>query len=411
MAEAEVEGEVVRLSLPTRFGAVQVSDFELNEALTTLVLNMPLRVAGSHFPLYLHRKLALASVPLTGEEWRTPLARSYGRFCERQGTPGDCLGLFKDGPGLDGEDKRDLALALSVNAALEARDTELRSMFSTTQLWTTLSVTIIGYLALVAAPEPVSKGVAAALALLMWGYLGWELFDLVRAWFKLWEEAAEAGTFAELREAGERFGKVIGPNSVRILLLLGTAAVGETAALVSKAPKLPGFAKAAGALESHAGIRDVLTAVQEADKVKVAVAEGTFSVALPANVLSMAARGSPARADPPKKKPEVHHIATVENEKSTLRGGPWTQRFKQIFDKAGMSMEDPANKVQLPGHTGPHPQAYHEEVYRRLERATASCQNTQQCRVALVDQLRRLARELTDKDSMIYKLLTQGAAR
>jgi hypothetical protein len=390
---------------------VQVSDFELNEALTTLVLNLPLRVADCPVPLYLHRKLALASVPLTGEKWRTPLAQSYGRFCARQGAPGDCLELFKDGPGLDGEDKRDLALALSVNAALEARDAELRSMFSTTQVWTALSITLIGYLALVAAPEPVSKGVAAALALLMWGYLGWEFFDLVRAWFRLWEEAAEASTFAELREAGERFGKVIGPNSVRILLLLGTAAVGETAALVSKAPTLPGFAKAAGALESHAGIRDVLTAVQEADKVKFAVAEGTFSVVLPANVVSMAATGSPARADPSKKKPEVHHIATVENEKSTLRGGPWTQRFKRLFDKAGMSMEDPANKVAIEGHKGPHPQAYHAEVYERLDRAMASCQNTQQCRAALVDELRRLAQELTDKNSTIYKLLTQGAPR
>ncbi|HEY0094082.1 MAG TPA: AHH domain-containing protein [Archangium sp.] len=410
MEEGEAAEERVRLSLSTRFGAVRVSDFELNEALTTLVLNMPLRVAGSHFPLYLHRKLALASVPFLGEEWRTPLARSYGSFCERRGTSGDCLGLFKDGPGLDGEDKRDIALALSVNAALEARDADLRGMVSTTQLWTTLSITLIGYMALVAAPEPVSKGVAAALALLMWGYLGWELFDLVRAWFTLWEEAAEASTFAELREAGERFGTVIGPNSVRILLLLGTAAMGETAALVSKAPKLPGFAKAAGALESHAGIRDVLTAVQEADKVKVAVAEGTFSVVLPANAVSMAARGTPARADPPKK-PQVHHIATVENEKSTLRGGPWTQRFKQIFDKAGMSMEDPVNKVQLPGHKGPHPQTYHAEVYERLSRATAACQNTQQCRAALVDELRKLARELTNADSTIYKLLTQGTPR
>jgi hypothetical protein len=409
--EGEAADERVRLSLPTRFGAVQVSDFELNEAMATLVLNMPLRVAGSHFPLYLHRKLALASVPLTDEAWRTPLARSYGRFCERQGTPGDCLGLFKDGPGLDGEDKRDLALALSVNAALEARDTELRGMFSTTQLWTTLSITLIGYMALVAAPEPVSKSVAAALALLMWGYLGWELFDLVRAWFKLWEEAAEASTFAELREAGERFGKVIGPNSVRILLMLGTAAVGETAALMSNAPKLPGFAKAAGALESHAGIRDVLTAAQEADKVKVAVAEGTFSVVLPANVLSMAARGSPARADPPKKKPEVHHIATVENEKSTLRGGPWTQRFKQLFDKAGMSMEDPANKVSIKGHKGPHPEAYHKEVYRRLRDATSTCRSTLDCRNALVTELRQMAQELTDGSSKLYKLLSEGAPR
>ncbi|MFY0566376.1 AHH domain-containing protein [Archangium lansingense] len=408
--EGEAADELVRLSLPTRFGAVQVSDFELNEALTTLVLNMPLRVAGSRFPLYLHRKLALASFPLTGEEWRTPLARSYGSFCERQGTPGDCLGLFKDGPGLDGEDKRDIALALSVNAALEARDAELRSMFSTTQLWMTLCLTIIGYLALVAAPEPVSKGVAAALALLMWGYLGWELFDLVRAYFKLWEEAAEASTFAELREAGDRFGKVIGPNSVRILLLLGTVAVGETAALVSKAPNLPGFAKAAGALESHAGIRDVLTAVQEADKVKVAVAEGTFSVVLPANVLSMAARGSPARADPPKKKPDVHHIATVENSKSTARGGPWTPLFKKIFDKVGMSMEDPANTVPLLGHKGPHPEEYHQLVHKHLKAATDNCSNQQECALALRQALRQLAAEIIREGSRLNKLLTRGAS-
>ena len=92
----EAADERIRLSLPTRFGAVHVSDFELNEALTTLVLKAPLRTAGSRFPLYLHRKLALASAPLTGEAWRTPLARFYGSFCERQGTPGDCLELFKE---------------------------------------------------------------------------------------------------------------------------------------------------------------------------------------------------------------------------------------------------------------------------------------------------------------------------
>jgi hypothetical protein len=401
----------VRLSLPTRFGAVQVSDFELNTALATLVLHMPLRVACTPPPLYLNRRLALASTPLTGEAWRSPLAQSYGLFCERQGTPGDCLELFDDWPGLDGEDKRDIALALSLDTALEARDAELRSLFSTTQLWKTLSLTLIGYMALLVAPEPISKGVAAALTLLLWGYLGWEFFDLVRAYFQLWEEAAQAATFTELREAGERFGKVIGPNSVRILLLLGTAAVGETATLVSQAPKLPGFARAASALESHAGLRDALVAVQQADRVKVAVAEGTVSVVLPANVLSMAGHGSQAHAPPPKKRPDEHHIATVENEKSTLRGGPWTQRFQKLFDKAGMSMEDPANKVQLPGHKGPHPKEYHEEVYRRLRAATSTCQGTQQCRLALVAELRKMAQELINRNSKLYTLLTGGTPR
>jgi hypothetical protein len=298
---------------------VQVSDFELNEALSSLVLNMSLRVSGSHVPFYLGRKLALASAPYAGDEWRTPLAQSYGRFCERQGTPGDCLELFKDGPGLDGEDKRDIALALSVSTALEACDAELRSMFSTTQLWTVLSITLIGYMALVAAPEPVTKGVAAALALLMWGYLGWELFDLVRAYFRLWEEAAEASTFTELREAGGRFGEVIGPNSVRILLLLGTAAVGETAALVSKAPKLPGFAKATGALESHAGIRDVLSAVQQVDNVKVAVADGSFSVILPANAVAMTVSGPAKSEHARQRQTEGRPVGTAFNDARSAR--------------------------------------------------------------------------------------------
>ncbi|WPB81519.1 AHH domain-containing protein [Archangium violaceum] len=392
-----------------------MSDSELDEALATLVLNVPLRLADCPVPFYLHRKLALASAPLTGEEWRTPLARSYGSFCERQGTPGDCLGLFKDGPGLNGEDKRDLALALSVNAALEARDAELRGMFSAKQLWTVLSLTLIGYMALVAAPEPVSKGVATALALLMWGYLGWELFDLIRAWFQLWKEAAEASTFAELREAGDRFGKVIGPNSVRILLLLGTAAVGETTALMSKAPTLPGFARAASALESHAGIRDVLTAVQEADRVKVAVAEGTFSVVLPANVVSMAAQGSPAGVPAPTasstRKPDMHHIATVENEVSTASGGPWTPRFKKIFDKAGMRMKDVENTVPIEGHKGPHPERYHRIVFRELDQATQGCRGVAECRAALTKVLTRLAEEIATPGTELNQLVTRGASR
>ncbi|WP_309894972.1 AHH domain-containing protein [Archangium sp.] len=414
LAQAEAADRPVHLSLSTRFGAVQVSRFELHQALATLVLHTPLRVADASPPLYLHRMLAQASVPLTGEAWRTPLAQAYGRFCERCGTPGDCLSLFQDWPGLDGEDKRDLALALSLHTALESLDAEVRGMFSTTQLFTTLSLTVIGYLALVAAPEPVSKGVAGALALLMWGYLGWELFDLVRAYFRLWEEAAQSSTFAELREAGDRFGKVIGPNSLRILLLLGTAAVGETAALLSNAPKLPGFARAAGALESHAGIQDVLAAVRHADKVKVAVAEGTFSVVLPANVLSMAARGAPAGASAraqPSKKPHVHHIATVENKKSTARGGPWTQRFKDLFDKAGMSMEDPANKVKLPGHYGPHPEEYHQAVFKHLDDAVGNCVTRLECERALRDALKELAADITRKGSRINQLLTRRPAR
>jgi hypothetical protein len=410
-AEEAAESGPVRTHLPTDFSAVRLSEAELRQALTHLLLEVPLRVASSPSPLCTRRGLLLASAQPMGNEWLPELAKPYGRYCERRGTPGDCLELFKDGSRFDARDKGQLALALAVGPAMEARDAELRGMFSTAQLWTTVSITLSVYLALLAAPEPVSKGAAAAFALLAWGYLGWELFDVVRGYLQLQEEAARATTFAELREAGERFGKVLGPNSVRILLMLGTAAVGSTGQLLSRAPKLPGFAQAMHSASSR-GIH-LLTAAEHADKVTVAVAvaEGTFSVVLPANAFSMAARGTLVGESPRKDKVEVHHIATTENNKSGLRGGPWTPRFKEFFDKAGMSMNDPANKVSIGGHRGPHPQAYHQEVYKRLREATAHCQSTLQCKSALVDQLRSLALELKNENSRIYKLLTRGAPR
>ena len=380
-------------SLSTRFEAVRLGASEFDAAVATLVLHSPLRVHAALSPPTLRPRLLRASHSAPDGVERTELLRSYARFCERRGSVGDCLRLLEDGPNLDGGDRRDLALALAVSTALESLDSEVRALFSTSQLWTTLSITLTGYMVLLAAPEPFSKGVATALTVLLWAYLGWELLDLLQAWFLLSEEAHAATTFAQLRTAGERFGRVIGPNSVRILVMLGTAAIGGSGPLLSRAPSLPGFARAANAAKTQ-GVR-LLEAARDADRVRVAVAEGTLQVVLPANALSMAARGGP----------QVHHIATVENNTSTTRGGPWTPRFKKFFDKAGMSMEDPANKLLLDGHKGPHPEAYHREVYRRLKEVSDQCMTPQQCRSTLTHALRKMMHELSDPSSTLRQLL------
>jgi hypothetical protein len=292
-------GEAFLATLPTDFAPVQVSDSELTAALATFWLDMPLRVAISRSPLCAGRGLALASAPLSGEAWQSDLARSYGRFCEQCGTPGDCLTLFEDGPRLQDDDKRSIALALAVRPALEGVDAEVRAMLNPTRVLAILSMTITVYMALLVAPvlEPVTKGMALAFTAFMWGYLGWEFFELLRAYVQLYEDAPRASTFAELREIGERFGRVIGPNSVRILVLVGTAAMGGTAALASKAPKLPGFAQAAGTVEAHTGWR-LLDVATGAERVIVSVPEGTIRVVLAPHVVAMAARsvaaGSPA---------------------------------------------------------------------------------------------------------------------
>ena len=62
-----------------------------------------------------------------------------------------------------------------------------------------------------------------------------------------------------------------------------------------------------------------------------------------------------------------HHIATNKNHTAEVRGGPWTPDFEKLFQQVGMDLEHPANRIFVIGHKGPHPEAYHREVYARLE--------------------------------------------
>ena len=294
------QGEAFFAKLPTDFAPVQVSDAEFSAALTTLWLNMPLRLAASRPPVYVGRKLALASAPLSGKVWQSDLPRSYGLHCERCGTPGDCLTLFEDGPGFQDDDKRSIALALAVGPALEGVNAEVRAMLDPTRMLAMLSISITVYMALLLAPvpEPITKGAALLFSAALWGYLGYEFFDLLRAYAQLHEDAPRASPFAELREIGERFGRVIGPNSVRILVIVGTAAIGETAALASRAPKLPGFAQASERVAASTGL-GLLETATGAERLIVSVPEGTIRVVLTPHAVAMAARGVGAGSPAP----------------------------------------------------------------------------------------------------------------
>ena len=281
------EGEAVFASLPTNFQPVAVRDSEFKAVLTTLVLDTPLRLATFCSPLHASWRLSSASTPQSGERWRSELSRSYRHFCERRGTPGDCLTLFEDGPSIQADDRLSIALALAVGPALEGVDAEVRALINPSRLLATVSIAITGYMALLLAPEPVTKGVAAASTVLLWAYLGWEFFDLLRAYTRLSQDAARASSFTELREAGERFGRTIGPNSVRILVMIGTAALFETATLMSTASKLPGFAQASRSVEVNMGLRWVEAAT--AERIIVSVSEGALHAVLPVSAVAMTA--------------------------------------------------------------------------------------------------------------------------
>jgi hypothetical protein len=207
----------------------------------------------------------------------------------------------------------------------------------------------------------------------------------------------------ELRVAGERYGKVMGKNAARAFALLATVAIGNTAAgFASRVPTLPGSAQAAVQSGAQVGIR--LSAVGEVRA--VAITGEAVTIALAPGALAMTAQAMRgAGAGPVDEEGHNHHIATDKWWDSAHNDGPWSPRFQKIFDKAGMSLDDPANIVRVKGHKGPHPQEYHERVLRRLTEATRRCRTQHECRDALTEELRRLAREIATEGTRLNELV------
>ena len=103
----------------------------------------------------------------------------------------------------------------------------------------------------------------------------------------------------------------------------------------------------------------------------------------------------------------VHHLATNKNFKSSARGGPWSPRFESIFNRAGMDLDDAFNKVRVPGHQGPHPEAYHQAVYDRLVEATRGLDGATY-RSALEEELTAIGTEAAKDGTLLNVLLTNG---
>jgi hypothetical protein len=211
-------------------------------------------------------------------------------------------------------------------------------------------------------------------------------------------------TFEELRDAGGRFGKIIGRESARAFAMLLVAAIGATAQqFAARVQTLPGSAQVA--MQSEGAARMPLPALGAVEEIAL-TAEGV-SVTVATTAMMMGARGSDGKSPCI----ETHHIATVCNDTSTARGGPWTPRFRAIFAKAGMSMDDPANKVPLPGHYGPHPERYHELIHDAVNSATKACRSVVECRARLTGALKALAKQIATPGTELNQLVTKQQPR
>jgi hypothetical protein len=337
---------------------------------------------------------------LTKDDLET--AERYRLWCQRvHNFYGDCLGgALVAGRYLDMHGRYIWALALSKSPVIDEMKKALGEMVEVSALIQTVLWTL-GSMLLIMAINPVAPALVAVIGVGLILYVGVDtLINLVNGWSRLMDEVKVATTFEQIRDAGERFGKIIGREAARAFAMLLMAAIGSTAKLfAAKVPTLPGSAQVAAQAEGTARISvSALGSVEE-----IALSAEGVSVTVAATAMTMGASGSGGTSPCIEK----HHIATVCNDKDTRRGGPWTPRFREIFAKAGMSMEDPANKMPLKGHYGPHPERYHQIVYEALDTATATCRNVIACRNALTDELRRLAKQIATPGTELNRLVTQ----
>ncbi|WP_371745646.1 AHH domain-containing protein [Myxococcus sp. CA033] len=374
------------------------------------LFEMDVREGAFLFDVRTHRVTPLGrgqQLEVKPSEADVELTRAYLLWCERTGREGDCLRLLTEGPTVNGEGRYALAMGLAQGAVNEEMLEAFKEMTDPQAMLAAAVWTGTLYLILWTVPEPVSKGLAAVMTATLVVYLGVDTFwGLVTGFRELMESADRARTFGELRDAGERYGKVMGRNAARAFALLATVAVGSTAAgFARQVPMLPGSAQASMHAGSRAGL--VLSAVGEVQAVTVTSEAVTMAVGPGAVATTAQGLGGTAAA-PVDAKGHDHHIATDKWWESTNQGGPWSPQFQSLFDKAGMSLNDPANIVRIKGHKGPHPQEYHEEVLNRLFTATRSCRSIQQCRQALTAELQRLAREISKEGSELNRLVTRA---
>jgi hypothetical protein len=392
---------------PSSNMSVKVEAESFEESLTRVVLNAPLTLRSPQ-----QGWLVRASHPSDDEDirWRRRMSKSFGGLCEPGQRGEDCLSLLDDVMGLSEWDKLGMGLALSLEPMKESIAKAVEDTLAPQLFYTVIATGLITWAVLAANPEPVFTKAAAIVSALLLIYLGVETFlELVEASRELKRATDKATAPAELVRASQRFANRVGPEVARVLVLAVTVVVsqgltGGAALLSSRLAMLPHFPEAAAVGASRMGIN--LANVGQVGA--VAVVGSTVVISLPVSVLAMVAQNPRGAASRPVATEWYdHHIATDKWLDATHSGGPWTPKFEELFERAGLSLNDPANKIRIRGHRGPHPREYHEEVYRRLREALQGCRGINPCRESLKAALGELAEEIALEGSRLNRLVTR----
>ncbi|MBN9681212.1 SitA5 family polymorphic toxin [Corallococcus sp. NCSPR001] len=266
---------------------VPVSAREFEEALTRLVLEVPLTVRAPKVVRAVAKKGAQLDLG-----FGFMLRDGYGRWCRAHEASGDCLSLLEDGAGFSELDRLTLAVGMSLEPLRASIGAALQDTLSPEFFVSVVSGAIASWVVLAAAPEPVFTKAAAVIAAVFLAYVGVQSFlAVVRACGALKEATDRAKTFQELEEAAEVFAQALGPEVARVFVLAVTVLVshGVTMGLSSSLSLMPRFPDAVRAGAANAGFNPA----RVLDVSAVAVVDGVVEVTLASTAVAMATMGPP----------------------------------------------------------------------------------------------------------------------
>jgi hypothetical protein len=276
-----------------------------------------------------------------------------------------------------------------------------------------VAVSLVVYITSWAAPEPLFTKTFAvgATVVLVSAFSLAELAHAGGVALKLYQTTRSIHMLEEVEAAARYFGRYAGGATLRVIV---TVASWGVAKVVPK-PVSGGLGRMWAGLKGQLRLPQRFVLAKGAELVEAA-ASSTVRVGVKQGVLLMAgvATGTTGASLRSACGDGVfnllgytwHHLATNKNRISDSRGGPWTPLFEIIFARAGMSLEDAANKVYLLNHAGPHSEAYHREVFERLSEAMQTCSNKDACRIALRRELEKIADEVCTPGSRLHRLAT-----
>jgi hypothetical protein len=291
-----------------------------------------------------YRDRVLTLVPLNDKgplvpEAEAALKEKYLGWCQPRGG-GDCLSLFTDGPYLRTDDRRTLALALAFGGVLDETRAALGRELSPQALLSSLVWAVGLYLALWLLPEPSTKAVAAVLSVVLLAWLGLDaMWGLMDGWASMAHRAHEATTFEELHEAGEAFGRLVGTDAARALILAMATLSGRTLGKVATHVRsLPRFNQVQAQWAAQGLEGSVAVAIEEVAAVEVVVEESRALAVLmspqaPVAINILAKSGSAGAAGGHSGTVAIQHRGG--NKQVVLRNGerwhlPRGKRYKDI---------------------------------------------------------------------------------